>query len=349
MGKGSSGVKTPSPSSYIPMIEAQADVNRLDTNTPWGSISYDTEYIQPAGPTAEEIEREWLTGGDREFRGGGRGEDSSYTPAQRAKARDDFFNSYPQRGEVKGETTANYTLSPELQSLFDKQFDPNAYENRSTEYMDRYNTLLSPIRAEQADRFQQSMFDRGLPEGGDIYGDLYRETVGDPNARQDIMAAQQASEAADMARLQDYNRLASAMGLSTIQVPQIDTMGPANMSMNANMANARNATQANSDMWNAGGTALGMYAASLGSSKDWKEDKTPVDTLGKLESIPVERWKYKDGIADGAYHIGPYAEDFQAAFDVGDGKTISVIDALGVLMRSVQELTAEVRELKCQQ
>ena len=82
------------------------------------------------------------------------------------------------------------------------------------------------------------------------------------------------------------------------------------------------------------------------SSKDYKEQKRPVNTLEKLNSIPVERWKYKDGIADSKEHIGPYAEDFKEAFGVGDGKTINIVDALGVIMRSLQELTLEVKELK---
>ena len=88
-------------------------------------------------------------------------------------------------------------------------------------------------------------------------------------------------------------------------------------------------------------------AAMIASSKDYKEDKRPVEgsALAAVESMPVEQWKYKDGVADGGQHIGPYAEDFQAATGKGDGKTIPVQDAIGVTMKAVQELSAKVDTL----
>ena len=125
--------------------------------------------------------------------------------------------------------------------------------------MDRYNELLQPDRDYSLDRFQQGMSDRGLPEGSDVYGDLYRQTVTDPNSRQDTMAAGYAADTAEAARLQDYNRLATAMGLSTVNVPQIDTMSAANMALNTNVANAQNSQQGGSDLWNALGMMGGGY------------------------------------------------------------------------------------------
>ena len=99
------------------------------------------------------------------------------------------------------------------------------------------------------------------------------------------------------------------------------------------------------------GSALGgaaqmggmMYAAS---SRDFKENKRPAeDVLEKVQSLPVERWKYKDGIADGAEHIGPYAEDWAERFG-GSDKKISLMDMAGVLFKAVQELAARVEELE---
>lgn len=89
-----------------------------------------------------------------------------------------------------------------------------------------------------------------------------------------------------------------------------------------------------------------VYYYYVISSKAVKESKRSVDTpevLAAMKQLPVERWKYIDHKED---HIGPYAEDFKERFGVGDGKTIDVIDAIGVLMASVKALAAEVDELK---
>jgi hypothetical protein len=168
-----------------------------------------------------------------------------------------------------GETTATHTFKPEIQGLFDKQFEPNAYQNYSDDYMDRYSTLMQPDRDYRTERFGQNMFDRGLPIGSKEYGDKYRQTIGDPNARQDVMAAGQAANAADAARLQDYNRMASAFGMAQLPVPGVDVMGPANMFMNANQINSANENQSSSDFWNAAGMLGGGYL--MGPSKKFWE------------------------------------------------------------------------------
>ena len=83
------------------------------------------------------------------------------------------------------------------------------------------------------------------------------------------------------------------------------------------------------------------------SAKRLKEFKRPTrPLLAAVEMLPVERWKYKKGVADEGEHIGPYAEDFRELFGVGDGETINVIDALGVCLKAIQELSAKVNDLE---
>jgi hypothetical protein len=93
---------------------------------------------------------------------------------------------------------------------------------------------------------------------------------------------------------------------------------------------------------------VGAIAASFYCSGDWKEDKRPGDVLDKLMDVQVEFWKYHSSFNDQADHISPYAEEFNQAFGVGEGKTINPIDAFGVALRAVQELTEEVRDLRRQ-
>ena len=99
------------------------------------------------------------------------------------------------------------------------------------------------------------------------------------------------------------------------------------------------------------GSTLGGIGMGLGaffSSKDVKEKKRqPKSALDAVRKMPVEEWQYKPGVADGGArrHVGPYAEDFQAATGMGDGQQIEVQDALGVTMGALQELAGKVDRL----
>jgi hypothetical protein len=48
----------------------------------------------------------------------------------------------------------------------------------------------------------------------------------------------------------------------------------------------------------------------------------------------------------GVVGLGPNARDFQAAFGVGDGTTISKIDAVGVCLAAIKALSAKVESLE---
>lgn len=104
--------------------------------------------------------------------------------------------------------------------------------------------------------------------------------------------------------------------------------------------------QANQGALGAMGGALGTMAGLIWSSKDVKHNKKPSkDHLKAVEEMPVEEWTYDDGFGDGGTHVGPYAEDFAKATGRGDGKTINVIDAIGVTMGAVKELSTKVDKL----
>lgn len=105
--------------------------------------------------------------------------------------------------------------------------------------------------------------------------------------------------------------------------------------------------QANQGSLSSLGGALGSIAGLVwGSSKEIKHDKQPVSgALEAVESMPVEQWTYNEGEGDGGTHVGPYAEDFAAATGKGDGKSINAIDAIGVTMGAVKELSAKVDRL----
>lgn len=64
------------------------------------------------------------------------------------------------------------------------------------------------------------------------------------------------------------------------------------------------------------------------------------DILNKLRNIPIQQWSYLTD-DDKVRHVGPTAQDFHAAFGLGnDERTIGTIDADGIALAGVQALEA---------
>lgn len=83
-----------------------------------------------------------------------------------------------------------------------------------------------------------------------------------------------------------------------------------------------------------------------GSSREIKHGFSPVDqraVLDRVVALPITSWEYN---ADqNVRHIGPMAEDFYSAFQVGaDDKGISVTDSAGVAFAAIQGLYSLVAE-----
>lgn len=102
-------------------------------------------------------------------------------------------------------------------------------------------------------------------------------------------------------------------------------------------------------------TAGGVWAD--GSSIEFKdrfEKLDPESVLTKITNLRIEAWHYKNG---NERHIGPVAEEFVAAFDVGavddstdqrDNRYLSTVDVAGVALLAVQELERRTREIEAQ-
>ena len=62
--------------------------------------------------------------------------------------------------------------------------------------------------------------------------------------------------------------------------------------------------------------------------------------LDRALDLPVLRWRYTGARTEGE-QLGPIAEDFHAAFDLGaDTRSISTVDGTGVALAAVQGLHA---------
>jgi hypothetical protein len=99
-------------------------------------------------------------------------------------------------------------------------------------------------------------------------------------------------------------------------------------------------------------TSSGGYLTSAGvwtsvSDRNAKERFKKIDpktVLEKVASLPIQEWKYK--VEDETVrHIGPVAQDFYAAFSLGnDDRAIGSVDADGVALAAIQGLNQIVTE-----
>jgi hypothetical protein len=102
---------------------------------------------------------------------------------------------------------------------------------------------------------------------------------------------------------------------------------------------------------NAGSTVGAQLAAGSGtwaslSDRNVKTNVAPLDdatVLAKVAQLPISRWSYKS--EHGVRHVGPMAQDFYAAFKVGeDDKHITSIDEDGVALAAIKALHRKVTD-----
>ncbi|MCP2517394.1 tail fiber domain-containing protein [Achromobacter mucicolens] len=169
--------------------------------------------------------------------------------------------------------------------------------------------------------------------------------------------------AASQAALQAGNSATGVMGAQTAQGNAAGTgqglLGTASAAYgtmgNLGLSQMQMQQQANSSSQAGLGSLIGtgvMAGAMMFSSKELKEDGAPVDddaALDGLTQVPVESWKYQNGVADGGRHVGPYAEDMQAAF--GDevapaGVGLDMISVSGKHHAAIRALAKKVERLE---
>jgi hypothetical protein len=83
---------------------------------------------------------------------------------------------------------------------------------------------------------------------------------------------------------------------------------------------------------------------SILSDRALKAGFAPVDphaVLAGVVALPIERWSYR---GETARHLGPMAQDFAAAFGLGqDDRHIFPLDAAGIALAALQGLHALVQ------
>lgn len=104
------------------------------------------------------------------------------------------------------------------------------------------------------------------------------------------------------------------------------------------------------------GFGLGLGALGLfTSTRTAKEEFSVVDyeeMFEMLKALDVSIWRYKPEVVDQRpdldrnWHIGPYAEDVQQIFHVGDGKTLLGVDIIGIAISAVKSCAQRILKLE---
>ena len=125
----------------------------------------------------------------------------------------------------------------------------------------------------------------------------------------------------------------SAFGSASNNTFSVRASGGYRLYSNANL---------NSGEWLPAGS--GTWASlSDRNSKDAFVPVNPQTVLASVAALPISRWSYKT--EHGVRHLGPMAQDFHAAFNVGeDNRHIADLDESGVALAAIQGLNQKLDE-----
>lgn len=235
---------------------------------------------------------------------------------------------------------------------------------------DRAFSMMAPGIETANSRLIQNLQNRGIPVGAEAFNDAYgnqlRETQ-DTIARlamdADVAAGQEQSRQFGLDQAQRsaaISEIVAAMGggynppsgaPSGASTP-INYSGLVSDQYNAQMEQWQAQQQSNM----AAASTIGSIGSALmkctEAAKDIHGAASTHRALGAVMAMQVKGWSYKPDMAppgdNGMKHIGPMAEDFQHLTGLGDGKTISVIDYLGLLHSALQEAMLRIIALERQ-
>ena len=95
------------------------------------------------------------------------------------------------------------------------------------------------------------------------------------------------------------------------------------------------------------GNTLTISSPGTPSDRNIKTDFAPVSSesiLASLAALPISSWRYTNEVA-GVRHVGPMAQDFKAAFGLGNSdKIIGFVDVEGVSLAAIQALNRKLDE-----
>ncbi|KEZ78296.1 tail fiber domain-containing protein [Salinisphaera hydrothermalis] len=254
------------------------------------------------------------------------------------KMSDQFAQQQNARDENAAQSGAFGGLRSELGDQYANKQYLDAIGNLYTQNMG--NAYNSAVNNWQADRANQSAL-------AGQYGNMASNAAGlTSNAANTLMGAGQEQRGINQAQADaNYQNFLDQRNWGT---NNLNTLLGAVSSVPHGQTTTSTATQGSDPSTGqkiASGIGTVASIAGMFSSKDYKTDKQPVEgsVLAKLASMPVDTWRYK---GDSERHVGPYAEDMQEHFGVGNGKQIPIIDAIGTQYAGLKEAAQRIKKLE---
>ncbi len=251
MGK-KSPTPPPAPDPKV-AIDAQADANRYDSYTPFGNTTWTQEGDRwrqdyNFSPEAQNLFDRSISMLDRDYSGGGSGFDGQ-------------GGGYG--GGANGDTTFNVGSSTNPQDPQNPNYG-SIYDNYGNAVNERSSYLVNRGFDKPLEQFQSEMANRGIPEGSEAYGDLYRTRIGDPMSQALDSSAFKSIAAGEGMRVQDYNMMSNLWGRGQVApaIP-IDVQGP----YNSYQSGLNNNYAQQMQRQNAGYAAAGKVGASAVGKK----------------------------------------------------------------------------------
>ncbi|MCG8435498.1 MAG: hypothetical protein MJA83_15865 [Gammaproteobacteria bacterium] len=347
------------------LIRTQGEVNRINQITPFGSLTFTGPNRNTATQTlSPELQR--LLNQQIQVSGNSLNE---------IIARQNQLNTQPAR-------VTSVTGAPLARTVGPANFSADARRLEEATF-DRATNLLNPIFQEQEETLRQRLADTGNPIGSelfqeefDLFNDARNRAFTDASLQavqagrqeqsrlfgQDLARAGFQNQAAgqlfnqnltnaqltNQSRDAQLNELLALQGLQQVQTPglnsffapsQLDVLNPFALQESGIRSNFDVRNQRASDLF---GGIFGLGSASIlaACSKDFKEELGDFSILDKIKKLPLQVWRYK---GESEPHFSMYAEDFKDLFNLGDGKFINLIDAVGILFGAVKELDEKYR------
>lgn len=348
MGKGSSSApKAPDPRETA---AAEAQYNRVDTYNPDGSgIRYgytgpDGKFVQGVAPEGSQSAQQAL--------------ESPWAQQIRQILQPAGVNLV---GSLVRDNVKNLPNAARVQN-----FDAMADDIFKTGY-DR----MKPQFEQENGRMMANLQARGIPVGSEAFGESYQQQqqgVNDAlsqlstNAR--LQAGQEQTRQYNLDSAERSNALSeiiAAMGggytpqtaQASGQASNIDISGMMNNQYAAQQSQyQQNQQNRQSTMGTIGSLGAAAIMKCTADAKDILHGVTPDACAAMLSDLPLHVWRYKEGEAPEGLgdqeHLGPMAEDFHRITGLGDGKTISVIDMLGLIAGATQHALQENADLRAE-
>jgi hypothetical protein len=230
--------------------------------------------------------------------------------------------------------------------------DPSSGRYAGVQATTDMNQTLAEAGA--ANTARQTMRDKGLALKADVanMGKGYASSAGTAaagsvNASGTALSGNQASNAQALAASTVMNQGFS--GAMQGYGGQADTLNRQyGLQLQGWQAQQQANASASSGLFGGLGTVAGALIMSDEDVKENFEEIPEGKALDAVNNMPVSEWDYQPGVADEGRHIGTMAQDFQRETGRGDGKSIPVVDAIGVTMKAVQDLSAKFDQLEGQ-